>query len=173
MSDTDSKVIMGHKFRLWGKAIAGKAIWNDGGYEVVGSALSNERGERNTAEGGFAANRDNSYIRYHMDSGPDHVNTAYFGRVLFYMVYNIEGEDYLLAYVQHIYVNRVRGRKLVYQAKLGARHFLDIHNIQELVGIVKTRGLSFFVGKKSCFWPKKGFSYNQVMDNDNLLRNAV
>lgn len=41
--------------------------------------------------------------------------------------------------------------------------FVDLANVQELVGIVKSQGHEFFVSKASCFWGKKDIVYHEHM----------
>ena len=72
---------------LWGRALAGKAYWNDGAYEVLGSKMTNSD---------VSTNRDDSHVRYMFKGDVESArrapvkDTSYFGRVLFYLSYELE-----------------------------------------------------------------------------------
>jgi hypothetical protein len=61
-------------------------------------------------------------------------------------------QEYLLAYIEVVKVGRIKKKKLVYVMPDKKYHeFVDLANVQELVGIVKSQGHEFLVSKASCF----------------------
>jgi hypothetical protein len=163
-------------FKLWGRAVAGKVLNNENDYEVVGSKISN-------AQAGFrvaTSRRNDSWVRYIMADDDDN-DTSYFGKVMFFMQYEIESEDgeegpdqYMLAYVERVDVGRVRKVKLAYRLEPRGvqKLFVELTDIQELVGVIKSRGKDFLVSRSSCFWPKKNFYWREHVDNKDLFDDA-
>lgn len=167
----DSLPAMGYgiKFKAWGRAVSGRAFSNDHAFEITGSVLSN------TGRGAISqVKRDDSYIRYTI-RGPSSEDISYFSRVLYYLPYILRtGTDsgdieLLLAYVQRIEVGRIRKRKLVYKIKDSTKEFVDLMDVQELVGSIESWGKRYLVSKTSCFWPKKGFQWSQIVANDDVF----
>lgn len=166
---------------IWGRAVAGRGFSNQNAYEVIGSKMSNvgSQGEP------IALNkRDDSYVRY-ITKNKDGDDVSFFGRALFFLVYkqpddndessaveehaksDSTSEPFLLAYMQRVDVGRVRKRKLVFKIRDGSKEFINLDDIQELVGRINSRGKEFFVSKTSCFWPKKGFEWKEAISNDD------
>ena len=56
----------------------------------------------------------------------------------------------------------VDGRQFAYEVPGASRRtfeFVDVRNIDELVGAVTTRGRTFWVNQFSCIWPAEGYGW--------------
>ncbi|RPB10660.1 hypothetical protein P167DRAFT_546972 [Morchella conica CCBAS932] len=162
------------------------------GYEITGSQISNSAWDGPDCAAIFIK-RDDSHVRYTVKGEDTGGDVSYFGRVLFYMHHLIPAqtqdksmspeEDRLedsergtqgdsvqmLAYVQWHIVGRIRKRKLAHKVKDSIKEFIEVSDIQELVGFIQSHGRLFYVSKTSCFWPKKNFAWNEVIDNAEFL----
>ncbi|KAH8151229.1 uncharacterized protein LAJ45_03772 [Morchella importuna] len=163
-------------FKLWGRAVAGRVLSNSSEHEVVGSAISNPK------PGVCSSRRDDSCVRYILTGDGDN-DVSYFGKVMFFMPYEIhnderledEPERFMMAYIQRLEVGRVRKLKLAYiinRQQRVLKEFVDLSDVQELIGCIKSRGKEFLVSRTSCFWPKKGFAWWEVIDNEALFIGA-
>lgn len=163
-------------FKLWGRAVAGSVLSNSSEYEVVGSAISNAK------PGVSSSRRNDSWVRYIL-TGDGNSDISYFGKVIFFMPYEIrnderpedEPERFMIAYIQRVEVGRVRKLKLAYiinRQQRVLKKFVDLSDVQELIGCIKSRGKEFLVSRTSCFWPKKGFAWREIIDNETLFNGA-
>lgn len=80
----------------------------------------------------------------------------------------------MLAYVERMDVGRVRKTKLANRVEPRGvqKLFVELTNIQQLVGVIKSRGKDFLVSRISCFRPKKNFYWREHVDNKNLFDDA-
>ncbi|KAI5778637.1 hypothetical protein EDC01DRAFT_634733 [Geopyxis carbonaria] len=151
------------RFKIWGKAIAGRQLKNESHYELVSSSFAMDR----LSEKSRSTRRDDSHVRY-MATDPSGDSYSYFGQVRFYTTLTVECKDstdtYMLAYIQYLCVCRVHPLELAYKLNPGPAEFIELTDIQELVGRIYSRGKEFFVSKKSCFWPHKGHVWDQTVD---------
>lgn len=129
--------------------------------------------------------RDDSWVRFILlnDNGTE---VSYFGQVLYYLVFTPKVRDeawyhgarandprpqteYLLAYVQSYKIIHLHDVDLIVKAQPWARELIDLRNIQELVGTVKTRRSEFFVRQITCFWSRKNLAISRRESNDEFL----
>ena len=79
--------------------------------------------------------------------------------------------EFLLAYVEDLQSGYVSYCGFAYHVpdKRPTFDFVDLRNIDELVGAIVTRGRTFWVNQMSCFWPQQGYGYVENTDRSDVF----
>ena len=112
------------------------------------------------------------------DTGTDSTKTAeprisYFGRVHFYTAHKIRDYEFLLAYVEDLPTGYVNEYNLAYEVpkRRSTFDYVDVRNIDEIVGSITTRERRFWINEFSCFWPAldEGYGYVEFTDGRDVF----
>lgn len=181
--------------KCWGNAVIGPRTSGADGYvEAIGSAQSV------AIERGGNERRDNSYVHYIQrvkPIGDDHENDpddsnadddgyrdmGFVGKALFFMSYDCAANSIgtpdpdipstiLLAYVLNAKMTFIKDARLVYRLDWGLRHWVHLIDVQELLGVIRTRETDFFVRRTTCFWQREKMGYEREELNDDFLAMA-